>query len=130
VTRFHDMREKNTPRWDRTDPASSLGRRQHRHSLDTILIVDHERKHSASTIAARDEERPAWRGMLVLLTRKTRLDGHVPAAYDSTRRTPSPSPSECPNPPGARPERDPGGRVRTPSVRLGCRGWTTPKNLT
>lgn len=84
VTRFHDMREKNAVQWDAVDPALSLGQRQHRHFLDTILIVDHERKHSVSTIAAQDEDRPAWRDMLVVFTRKPCLEGHVSAGYDST----------------------------------------------
>jgi hypothetical protein len=83
ITRFHDMGEKNAIRWDETDPALSFGQRQHRHFLDTILIVDHERKHSVSTIAAHDEDRPAWRDMLVFFTRKLSVEGHVSAAYDS-----------------------------------------------
>lgn len=83
VTRIHDMREKNATRWSDIDPELSIGRWQHRHFLDTILIVDHERKHSVSTIDQEDPSRPARRDMLVLFTRKPALEGHVSYEHDS-----------------------------------------------
>lgn len=59
VTSYHDMREKNGVRWDAIDPALCLGKSQHRHFMDTLLIVDHERKHSVSAVEARDMGQPA-----------------------------------------------------------------------
>jgi hypothetical protein len=85
VTRFHDMRENNALRWDAVDPDLIHGQRQHRHFLDTILLVDHERKHSVSAVLAQDKERTAWRDMVIFFTRKPCLEGHVSAPYDSTR---------------------------------------------
>jgi hypothetical protein len=83
VTRIHDMREKNATRWSDIDPELAIGRWQHRHFLDTILIVDHERKHSVSTIEQKDPARPARRDMLVLFSRKQSVEGHVSYEYDS-----------------------------------------------
>lgn len=89
VTRIHDMREKNALRWSDTDPELCLGTWKHRHFLDTILIVDHERKHSVSTIMAQQPELPAHRDMLVLFTRKPALPGHPSFGYDSVEPHPT-----------------------------------------
>ncbi|GIJ29213.1 hypothetical protein Vqi01_43750 [Micromonospora qiuiae] len=83
VTQIHDMREKNATRWSDVNPELAIGRWQHRHFLDSILIVDHERKHSVSTIEQRDVSVPARRDMLVLFTRRAAVEGHVSYAYDS-----------------------------------------------
>jgi len=66
VTRIHDMREVNAKQWYEIDPKSDD--RPHagtRTSSTPILIVDHERKHSVSTIEARDPEQSARRDMMV-----------------------------------------------------------------
>jgi hypothetical protein len=89
VTRIHDMRERNATRWSDVDPELVVGSWKHRDFLDTILLVDHERKHSVSTIMLRDETKPAQRDMLVLFTRKPTQSGHVSHRYDSI--TPHPS---------------------------------------
>ncbi len=83
VTRIHDMRERNATQWYDIDPELAIGQWQHRDFLDTILIVDHERKHSVSTIMRKDQSRSAQRDMLVLFTRKLALPGHVSHEYDS-----------------------------------------------
>jgi hypothetical protein len=83
VTRIHDMRERNATRWSDIDPELAIGRWAHRDFLDTILIVDHERKHSVSTIMRQDTSKPAQRDMLVLFTRRPALPGHVSYEYDS-----------------------------------------------
>lgn len=85
VTFYHDMREKNGVPWDEVDPTLRLGRSQHRHFLDTLLIVDHERKHSVSAVEAQDKDRSAWRDMLIFFTRKPCLPGHVSADHDSIK---------------------------------------------
>ncbi|AJT65132.3 2OG-Fe dioxygenase family protein [Streptomyces chattanoogensis] len=83
VTFLHDMREKNATRWNETDPELLLGQCRHRHFLDTLIVVDHERKHSLSPVSAVDERRPATRDMLIFFTRKPVLPGHISHPYDS-----------------------------------------------
>lgn len=83
VTRIHDMREHNATRWSDVNPELAIGSWKHRDFLDTILIVDHERKHSVSTIMRKDQTKSAQRDMLVLFTRKPALPGHVSHQYDS-----------------------------------------------
>ncbi|AKN70373.1 hypothetical protein QR97_11480 [Streptomyces sp. PBH53] len=85
VTFLHDMREKNATRWNETDPELVVGRHQHRHFLDTLIVVDHERKHSLSPVSAVDERLPATRDMLIFFTRKPVLEGHISYPYDSLR---------------------------------------------
>jgi len=85
VTSYHDMRERSGVPSDAVDPAHCLGKSQHRHFLDTLLIIDHERKHSVTAVEARDKDRPATRDMLIFFTRKPCLPGHVSADYDSLK---------------------------------------------
>lgn len=83
VTRIHDMREQNGARWSDVDPELVIGSWQHSDFLDTILLVDHERKHSVSTVELWAGTKSAQRDMLVLFTRKPALPGHVSHRYDS-----------------------------------------------
>lgn len=82
-TFVHQLAERNGIRWDEADPALSLGKAQHWDFLDTLLFVDHERKHSLSPVYAQDEEQPALRDMLIFFTRKPVVEGHVSYKYDS-----------------------------------------------
>ncbi|KAJ5889083.1 hypothetical protein N7495_009124 [Penicillium taxi] len=70
VTFLHDMRAKNALRWDEVNPVHTMGSYQHRDFLDTLLFVDHERKHSLSPVHAVDPAWPATRDMLIFFTRK------------------------------------------------------------
>jgi hypothetical protein len=83
VTFIHDMHEKNSTRWTDTDPRLLKGKARHSHFLDTLLIVDHERKHSLSPVLVADKDRPATRDMLIFFTRKPAMAGHVSYPYDS-----------------------------------------------
>lgn len=83
VTFLHDIREKNGTRSDQVDPALTLGSHQHRDFLDTLLVVDHERKHSLSPVVARDPRKEATRDMLIFFTRKPVTVDHVSHPYDS-----------------------------------------------
>ncbi|MFI6683213.1 2OG-Fe dioxygenase family protein [Streptomyces sp. NPDC050485] len=83
VTFLHAMEEKNGTRWNGTDPGLALGRCQHRHFLDTMIVVDHERKHSLSPVSAVDKRLPATRDMLIFFTRKPVMEGHISHPYDS-----------------------------------------------
>ncbi|HEY0452964.1 2OG-Fe dioxygenase family protein [Actinophytocola sp.] len=89
VTRIHDMRERNATQWYDIDPELAIGQWQHRDFLDTILIVDHERKHSVSTIMRKDPTTSAQRDMLVLFTRKLTQPGHVSHEFDSVAPHPT-----------------------------------------
>ncbi|MFF9812346.1 2OG-Fe dioxygenase family protein [Streptomyces sp. NPDC014006] len=85
VTFLHDMRERNATRWNETDPELVLGQCRHRHFLDTLIVVDHERKHSLSPVSAVDKRLPATRDMLIFFTRKPVLEGHISHPYDSLK---------------------------------------------
>ncbi|MGY0233308.1 2OG-Fe dioxygenase family protein [Longispora urticae] len=82
-TFLHDMAEVNGNRWNETDPALVRGRVRHRDFLDTLLLVDHEYKHSVSPVHQIDDAEPALRDMLIFFTRKPAEQGHVSFRYDS-----------------------------------------------
>ncbi|KAE8353032.1 2OG-Fe dioxygenase-domain-containing protein [Aspergillus coremiiformis] len=82
-TFIHDIREQNALRWNQTNPEYSLGRYQHRDYLDTLLFVDHEKKHSISPVYALDPKHPATRDVLIFFTRKPVVEGHISHPYDS-----------------------------------------------
>ncbi|WSQ12832.1 2OG-Fe dioxygenase family protein [Streptomyces sp. NBC_01231] len=88
VTFLHDMREVNGTRWHDTDPDLVRARAQHRDFLDTCLLVDHESKHSVSTLYAADTARRATRDLLAFLTRKPVAEEHHSRAFDSVRPHP------------------------------------------
>ncbi|WAP57782.1 2OG-Fe dioxygenase family protein [Streptomyces sp. S465] len=83
TTFIHDMREKNAVRWNETSPELVVGTARHGDFLDTLLLVDHERKHSVSPVYTIDPDQPADRDMLIFFTRRPALKGHVSYPYDS-----------------------------------------------
>ncbi|EFR03887.1 hypothetical protein MGYG_06885 [Nannizzia gypsea CBS 118893] len=83
TTFVHDMRAKNALRWNEVNPEHTLGSHQHREFLDTLLFVDHERKHSLSPVHAVDPSCPATRDMLIFFTRKPVVEGHPSHPFDS-----------------------------------------------
>ncbi|KAM5441978.1 hypothetical protein MferCBS31731_002807 [Microsporum ferrugineum] len=85
TTFVHDMRAKNALRWNEVNPEHTLGKHQHREFLDTLLFVDHERKHSLSPVQALDPNQPATRDMLIFFTRKPVVEGHVSYPFDSLK---------------------------------------------
>ncbi|KAF9066736.1 2OG-Fe dioxygenase-domain-containing protein [Rhodocollybia butyracea] len=82
-TFLHTLQERNAIAWHETDPAFLLGKVQHMDFLDTLLICDHERKHSLSPVYSVDESKEALRDMLIFFTRKPVVEGHVSYPYDS-----------------------------------------------
>lgn len=88
ITYLHDMRERNGTPWAKVDQELVVGSCRHSDFLDTLLVADHERKHSLSVVAARDGRRNATRDMLIFFTRRPALDNHVSYSYDS--RAPHP----------------------------------------
>jgi hypothetical protein len=83
VTFLHTLDEVNGTRWNATNPKYLLGQVQHKDFLDTLLLFDHERKHSLSPVWAVDESKPALRDMLIFFTRKPVIKGHPTYPYDS-----------------------------------------------
>jgi hypothetical protein len=83
VTYLHDNQEKTGVQTWETDPTMIHGRVQHRHCLDTLLFVDHDFKHSVTSLYQKDTARPATRDMLVVFTRRPKVDGHVSGYADT-----------------------------------------------
>jgi hypothetical protein len=82
-TYIHDVKEVNGTPNARANRDLILGRLQHRSFLDTLLIVDNERKHSLSPVRAVDGSRSATRDMLIFFTRRPTEPGHPTHPYDS-----------------------------------------------
>lgn len=83
ITFVHDIKEKNGLRYDECNSDYILGKVRHTHFLDTLLIVDHERKHSLSPVFLENNNSIATRDMLIFFTRKPTLSEHVSNPYDS-----------------------------------------------
>lgn len=86
ITSIHDMQEINGTRWNEINTKLVVGRHQHRHFLDTMLVVDHERKHSVSPVIAVNPQQKSTRDTLILFTRKPAVEGHISAPYDSFKK--------------------------------------------
>ncbi|MBB2162281.1 2OG-Fe dioxygenase family protein [Gluconacetobacter sacchari] len=82
-TFIHDMREENSKRWNETNRLLRTGEFQHKKFLDTVLIIDHERKHSLSPVHATDPNQRATRDVIIFFTRKPATEGHISYHYDS-----------------------------------------------
>lgn len=85
VTYMHDMAEQTGIRFHETRGEYIMGRVQHRTFMDTLIVADHERKHSLSPVWAIDSTKPATRDMLVFFTRKPVTKGHISEPFDSLR---------------------------------------------
>ena len=83
VTYLHDNQERTGVQTYETNPTLIHGRVQHRHCLDTLLFVDHDFKHSVTSLYQEDAERPATRDMLVIFTRRPKMDGHISGYADT-----------------------------------------------
>ena len=82
-TYIHDVKEVNGTPNAHANRDLILGKVQHRSFLDTLLIVDNERKHSLSPVRAVDSARSATRDMLIFFTRRPTEPGHPTHPYDS-----------------------------------------------
>jgi len=85
ITFLHDPREKNGTRWDEADLSLRRGHVKHREFLDTLLLVDHEFKHSLSPVFAKEPNQRAVRDMLIFFSRFPTEVPHVSHPYDSLR---------------------------------------------
>jgi hypothetical protein len=95
VTFMHDNAETTGVQiWD-TNPTMIRARVHHQHFLDTLVFVDHEFKHSVTSLHQQDEAEPATRDMLVVFTRRPKLAGHV-SGYEDTMELHSTAPLHLP----------------------------------
>ncbi|MGY2261104.1 2OG-Fe dioxygenase family protein [Pseudomonas sp. SDO55104_S430] len=83
VTFIHDYKEENGIGWDSASEKYMLGRVQHMNFLDTLFIVDSEKKHSLSPVYASDTNKEATRDMLIFFTRRPTSLLHSTNPFDS-----------------------------------------------
>ncbi len=83
ITHIHSMNEKSGIRVDDINQEFLLNKFQHKKFLDTVFIVDHERKHSLTPLFPKNSTEIATRDMLIFFTRKPCLPNHISYQYDS-----------------------------------------------
>ena len=83
VSFIHDNLQKTGIRHSEVDPQFVLAQEQHLLYLDTLFIVDNERKHSLSPVYASDKNKIATRDMLIFFTRRQTTTNHATNPYDS-----------------------------------------------
>lgn len=83
VTYMHDYTERTGIQTWETCPTLIMGRVHHQHFLDTLMFVDHEFKHSVTSVHQLDPNVPATRDMLVVFTRRPKMEGHVSGYADT-----------------------------------------------
>jgi hypothetical protein len=88
ATFVHSMDETTGIKLREATQHKILGRVQHSELLDTVMIMDHERKHSLSAIYPEDKTKGAERDMLILFTRRPYTENHVAAQFDSLKPHP------------------------------------------
>ena len=89
ATFLHSMDEvTGTPLRD-ASPLKIVGRNRHGSLLDTMMIVDHERKHSLTAVYAEDKTALATRDVLIFFTRKPYSKTHPGAHLDSLQSHPT-----------------------------------------
>jgi hypothetical protein len=85
ATFMHAQHEKTGIPLNSAKPENIRARVQHTKILDTLMIVDHENKHSLNPVYQEDPEVEASRDMLILFTRKPAEEAHVSGKIDSMR---------------------------------------------
>jgi hypothetical protein len=83
VTYMHDNQETTGVQTWETNPILIRARVHHRHFLDLLMFADHDFKHSVTSVYQSDTSQPATRDMLVVFTRRPKLDGHVSGYADT-----------------------------------------------
>ena len=89
VTFLHDNQETTGIQIWETNPSLIKGRVHHQHFLDTLVFVDHDFKHSVTSVHQLDAAQPTTRDMLVVFTRRPKLDGHVSGYADTMELHPT-----------------------------------------
>lgn len=85
ATFMHDMQESTGIPLNSAKPENIRARVQHTKFLDTLMVVDHEYKHSLSPVYQHDTSKDATRDMIILFTRKPTEQDHISGKIDSTR---------------------------------------------
>ncbi|UNI18385.1 hypothetical protein JDV02_004656 [Purpureocillium takamizusanense] len=85
ATFLHSMDEVTGTPLREASPLKIVGRNRHGSCLDTMMIVDHERKHSLTAVYAEDKTRRATRDVLIFFTRKPYLETHPAISIDSLK---------------------------------------------
>lgn len=85
ATFMHAMDEKTGIPLNSSKPENIRARVQHTKFLDTLMIVDHENKHSLSPVYQDDTTQEATRDMLIAFTRKPCDKDHISGKIDSQR---------------------------------------------
>lgn len=83
ATFMHAMEEKTGSSLNESKPENIRARVQHTRLLDTLVLVDHENKHSLSPVYQEDMTKDATRDMLVFFTRKPVEKDHISGKIDS-----------------------------------------------
>ncbi len=83
ISEVHNEKQQIGVSWDKTDPRFVIGKCQHWHFLDTLIIVDSELKHSVSALNPHDENLEAWRDMILFFTRRPKSEKHPSFKFDS-----------------------------------------------
>lgn len=83
TTHLHSNQEVSGIQREDQNPEHVLSTAQHQDVLDTLIVVDHERKHSVSSVTPVDPSAAATRDMLILFTRKPVEHNHISHEYDS-----------------------------------------------
>lgn len=83
VTFMHDNKETTGVQVWETNPTLIRARVHHQHFLDTLVFVDHDFKHSVTSVHQLDAAQPASRDMLVVFTRRPKVEGHVSGYVDT-----------------------------------------------
>jgi hypothetical protein len=95
VTFMHDNKETTGVQTWETNPTLIRGRVHHQHFLDTLVFVDHDFKHSVTSVHQLEPMQPTTRDMLVVFTRRPKLAGHV-SGYEDTMELHSTEPLHLP----------------------------------
>lgn len=85
ATFLHSMDEVTGIAQRESSPLKIVGHNRHGAFLDTMMIVDHERKHSLTAVYAEDKTATATRDVLILFTRRPYLKTHPAASLDSLK---------------------------------------------
>lgn len=83
VTFMHANEETTGVQIWETNPTLIRARVHHQHFLDTLVFVDHDFKHSVTSVHQLDVTTPATRDMLVVFTRRPKVEGHVSGYADT-----------------------------------------------
>lgn len=83
ITYMHDNKETTGVQLHETDPSLIKGRVHHQHPLDTLMFCDHDTKHCVTSVHQLDKSQPTTRDMLIVFTRRPKLDGHVSGYMDN-----------------------------------------------